>query len=143
MGMSVDAAQITVDQMLDIADRELRRLQLAQGTIYWHCRELRDFADYCVQNAIQIYRPDTGITYFFQRYGMDMTDPSIKLNEKQRTTRGQFDSWMTFTNSAAPGESAATITGCRSGTPAYWRIILVTVPKTTGRLVRLMSSVQS
>ena len=51
MGMSVDAAQITVDQMLDIADRELRRLQLAQGTIYWHCRELRDFADYCVQNA--------------------------------------------------------------------------------------------
>lgn len=87
MGMSVDAAQITVDQMLDIADRELRRLQLAQGTIYWHCRELRDFADYCVQNAIQIYRPDTGITYFFQRYGMDMTDPSIKLNEKQRTTR--------------------------------------------------------
>ena len=87
MGMSVDAAQITVDQMLDIADRELRRLQLAQGTIYWHCRELRDFADYCVQNAIQIYRPDTGITYFFQRYGMDMTDPSVKLNEKQRTTR--------------------------------------------------------
>lgn len=79
--------QITVDQMMDAADQELRRLQLSPGTVYGHCKELQEFADYCSQNAIQIYRFDTGIAYFLQRYGSDMTDSAIKLTEKERATR--------------------------------------------------------
>ena len=79
--------QITIDQMMDAADQELRRLQLSPGTVYGHCKELQEFADYCSQNAIQIYKFDTGIAYFLQRYGSDMTDSAIKLTEKERATR--------------------------------------------------------
>lgn len=82
-----DTVQITIDQMMDAADQELRRLQLSPRTVYGHCKELQEFADYCAQNAIQIYRFDTGIAYFLQRYGLDMTDSTIKLTEKERATR--------------------------------------------------------
>ena len=51
------------------------------------CKELREFADYCAQNAIQIYSPDTGLIYFLQRYGLDMADSAVKLTEQQRATR--------------------------------------------------------
>lgn len=87
--VSVEAkiVQITIDQMMDAADRELRRLNFSPGTVYGHCKELREFADYCSQNAMQIYSPDTGLTYFLQRYGFDMTDSAVKLTEQQRMTR--------------------------------------------------------
>ncbi len=85
--MGAEIVQITIDQMMDAADRELRRLNLSPGTVYGHCKELREFADYCAQNAMQIYSPDTGLTYFLQRYGLDMTDSAIKLTEQQRATR--------------------------------------------------------
>ncbi len=85
--MGAEIVQITIDQMMDAADRELRRLNLSPGTVYGHCKELREFADYCAQNATQIYSPDTGLTYFLQRYGLDMTDSAIKLTEQQRATR--------------------------------------------------------
>jgi len=79
--------QITIEQMMDAADRELRRLNLSPRTVYGHCKELREFADYCAQNAIQIYSPDTGLIYFLQRYGLDMADSTVKLTEQQRATR--------------------------------------------------------
>lgn len=84
--MAADEVQITIDQMIDAADRELRRLKLSPRTVYGHCKELREFTDYCTQNAIQIYKPDTGIIYFSQRYGLDMTDSTVKLSEQQRAT---------------------------------------------------------
>ena len=58
-----------------------------QETVYGHCKELREFADYCAQNAMQIYSPDTGLIYFLQRYGLDMADSTVKLTEQQRATR--------------------------------------------------------
>lgn len=79
--------QITIEQMMDAADRELRRLNLSPRTVYGHCKELREFADYCAQNAMQIYSPDTGLIYFLQRYGLDMADSAVKLTEQQRATR--------------------------------------------------------
>ena len=79
--------QITIEQMMDAADRELRRLNLSPRTVYGHCKELREFADYCAQNAMQIYSPDTGLIYFLQRYGLDMADSTVKLTEQQRATR--------------------------------------------------------
>lgn len=79
--------QITIEQMMDAADRELRRLNLSPRTVYRHCKELREFADYCAQNAMQIYSPDTGLIYFLQRYGLDMADSTVKLTEQQRATR--------------------------------------------------------
>lgn len=79
--------QITIEQMMDAADRELRRLKLSPRTVYGHCKELREFADYCAQNAMQIYSPDTGLIYFLQRYGLDMADSTVKLTEQQRATR--------------------------------------------------------
>lgn len=85
--MATGEVQITIDQMMDAADRELQRLNLSPGTVYGYCREFREFTDYCTQNAIQIYKPDTGITYFIQRYGLDMTDSANKLTEQQRATR--------------------------------------------------------
>ena len=85
--MEAEIVQVTIDQMMNAADRELRRLNLAPGTVYGHCKELREFVDYCAQSAIQIYTPDTGITYFLRRYGIDMTDITIKFTEQQRATR--------------------------------------------------------
>lgn len=85
--VEAEIVQVTIDQMMDAADRELRRLNLAPGTVYGHCKELREFVDYCAQNAMEIYIPDTGITYFLRRYGVDMTDSTIKLTEQQRATR--------------------------------------------------------
>ncbi len=85
--MEAEILQVTVDQMLDAADRELQRLGLSPRTVYGHCKELREFADCCSQNLMQIYNPDTGLTYFLQRYGLDMTDCTIKLTEQQRMTR--------------------------------------------------------
>lgn len=85
--MASDTLLVTIDQMLGAVDRELRRLKLSARTVYLHCKELREFTDYCAQNAIQIYSPDTGTTYFLQRYGLDMTDVMIRLDEKQRATR--------------------------------------------------------
>ena len=85
--METEIAQVTIDQMTEAADRELRRLKFSVGTMYRHCKELREFADYCTQNAIQIYSPDTGLTYFSHCYGVDMTDIDIKLTEQQRMTR--------------------------------------------------------
>ena len=82
-----NTVQIMIDQMMNAADRELRRLKLSPRTVYGHCKELQEFADYCAQNAVQIYKYDTGIAYFLQRYGLDMTDNTIKLTEKQRATR--------------------------------------------------------
>lgn len=79
--------QITIEQMMDAADRELRRLNLSPRTVYGHCKELQEFADYCAQNAMQIYSPDTGLIYFLQRYGLDMADSTVKLTEQQRATR--------------------------------------------------------
>ncbi len=85
--VGAEMVQITIEQMMDAADRELRRLNLSPRTVYGHCKELREFADYCAQNAIQIYSPDTGLIYFLQRYGLDMADSTVKLTEQQRATR--------------------------------------------------------
>ena len=85
--MGAEMVQITIEQMMNAADRELRRLHLSPRTVYGHCKELREFADYCAQNAIQIYSPDTGLIYFLQRYGLDMADSTVKLTEQQRATR--------------------------------------------------------
>ena len=85
--VGAEMVQITIEQMMNAADRELRRLHLSPRTVYGHCKELREFADYCAQNAIQIYSPDTGLIYFLQRYGLDMADSAVKLTEQQRATR--------------------------------------------------------
>ena len=85
--VGAEMVQITIEQMMDAADRELRRLNLSPRTVYGHCKELREFADYCAQNAMQIYSPDTGLIYFLQRYGLDMADSAVKLTEQQRATR--------------------------------------------------------
>lgn len=85
--MAEEAVQITIDQMMDAAGRELRRLELSPRTVCGYYEELHEFVEYCTQNATQIYRPDTGIAYFSQRYGLDMSNTAIKLTEKQRATR--------------------------------------------------------
>ena len=85
--VGAEMVQITIEQMMDAADRELRRLNLSPRTVYGHCKELQEFADYCAQNAMQIYSPDTGLIYFLQRYGLDMADSTVKLTEQQRATR--------------------------------------------------------
>ena len=85
--VGAEMVQITIEQMMDAADRELRRLNLSPRTVYGHCKELREFADYCAQNAMQIYSPDTGLIYFLRRYGLDMADSAVKLTEQQRATR--------------------------------------------------------
>ena len=77
--MGAEMVQITIEQMMNAADRELRRLNLSPRTVYGHCKELLEFADYCAQNAMQIYSPDTGLIYFLQRYGLDMADSTVKL----------------------------------------------------------------
>lgn len=82
-----DTAQITIDQVMNAADQELRRFKLSPRTVYGYCTELQELADYCVQNEIQTYRSDTGVEYFLQRYGLDITDKTTKLTEKQRATR--------------------------------------------------------
>lgn len=85
--MAEEAAQVTIDQMMDAAGQELRRLKLTPRTVCGYYEEFQEFVEYCSQNAIQIYKPDTGIAYFSQRYGLDMTDTAIELTEKQRATR--------------------------------------------------------
>ena len=85
--MVESTVQITIDQMIDAADQELQRFKLSPRTIDGHCKELQEFVDHCAQNGIQIYGADTGIAYFLQRYGFDMTDNEIRLTEKQRATR--------------------------------------------------------
>lgn len=79
--------EITVGQMIDAAHLELLRLDYKHSALERHGKELREFSDYCEKNMIQIYTAETGIEYFLSRYGLDITNVELKLNQRQLDTR--------------------------------------------------------
>lgn len=85
--MSISKIPVSIEQLINTANQEMLRLAYSSSRIWLHCKELREFAKYCEENAICFYAFNTGIAYFSHRYGLDVTDPTIKLNTKQRNTR--------------------------------------------------------
>jgi len=79
--------QVTIGQMIDAAHLELLRLDYKRSALIRHNKELREFTDYCEENMIQQYDVETGITYFSKRYGLDITDVGLRLNQQQLDTR--------------------------------------------------------
>lgn len=85
--MSANINSVSIEQLVNAANQEMLRLEYSRSTIATHSKELREFAEYCEENEIHFYRPDTGVLYFSYRYGLDVTDPTIKPDAKQRKTR--------------------------------------------------------
>ena len=53
--------QVSIEWLLETADREMYRLKYSASLVDQHCKELRGFRDYCRQNAISFYGVETGI----------------------------------------------------------------------------------
>lgn len=79
--------RVTIGQMIDAAHLELLRLDYRYSTLSLHYKGLREFSDYCKENMIQLYKPETGIEYFSYRYGLDITNIELRLNQQQLDTR--------------------------------------------------------
>lgn len=79
--------QVSISQMIDAAHLELLRLGYKCSTLSRHNKELREFSDYCEENMIQQYDSETGIVYFSNRYGLDITDAELRLSKQQLDTR--------------------------------------------------------
>jgi len=77
---------MTITQLIDIANRELYRFKYSASTVDHYWKEFRDFTGYCTEKGILTYSPGTGMEYFFWRYGMDMTDTTIKRTSEQERT---------------------------------------------------------
>lgn len=85
--MAGETNPVLIEQLVDVASLEMLRLEYSESTIWQHNKEIQEFTDYCEEHSIRIYGADTGIIYFSDRYGLDITDPAIKVNAKQRRTR--------------------------------------------------------
>lgn len=79
--------QVSIEWLLETADREMYRLKYSASLVDQHCKELRGFRDYCRQNAISFYGVETGIKYFTHRYGISLTDSSVRFTPAQKKTR--------------------------------------------------------
>ncbi len=79
--------QVSIEWLLETADREMYRLKYSASVVDQHCKELQGFHDYCRQNAISFYDAGTGIKYFAQRYGISVTDASVRFTPAQKKTR--------------------------------------------------------
>lgn len=88
--MATNTIPVPIEQLIDTANLEILRLKFSRSTIGLHSKEFQEFAKYCGENAIQFYGPETGIVYFSHRYGLDITDLTIKLNKNQRKTRNSI-----------------------------------------------------
>ena len=84
--MQENRHQMTITQLIDIAERELYRFKYSASTVDHHWKEFQDFTEYCSKQGIPTYSPSTGTEYFFWRYGMDMTDATIKRTSEQEQT---------------------------------------------------------
>lgn len=84
--MQENRHQITITQLIDIANRELYRFKYSASTVDHHWKEFQNFTGYCSEKGILTYSPGTGTDYFFWRYGMDMTDTTIKRTSEQEKT---------------------------------------------------------
>lgn len=78
---------VLVDELLNAAHMELIRLGYKKSALSRHSKELCDFANYCKNNAIEAYGSDTGQQYFLHKYGLDISDPTLKLSKPQLDTR--------------------------------------------------------
>jgi site-specific recombinase XerD len=78
---------ITVTDMTDKAYLEILRLGYKKSASSRHSKELREFSVYCEKSAIIHYGQNTGTSYFLHRYGLDMTDPTIRLTKQQCKAR--------------------------------------------------------
>jgi len=74
-------------QLVDAAYMEMLRLDYKSSALSRHGKELREFSLYCAEKGIQYYEGRTGVTYFSNRYGLDITDAELSLNKQQRDTR--------------------------------------------------------
>lgn len=84
--MQENRHQMMITQFIDIAERELYRFKYSASTVDQHRKEFHDFTEYCSKKGILTYSPDTGTEYFFWRYGLDMTDETIKHTWEQKQT---------------------------------------------------------
>lgn len=79
--------QVSVEWLLETADREMYRLKYSASLVNQHCKELQNFCDYCKQNAITFYDAGSGGRYFAHQYGLDVTDTSARFTLAQKKTR--------------------------------------------------------
>jgi len=78
--------QVSIEWLLETADREMYRLKYSASLVDQHRKELQNFHDYCKQNTISFYDTETGIKYFIQRYGISVTDASVRITTAQKKT---------------------------------------------------------
>ncbi len=79
--------QVSIEWLLEAADREMYRLKYSASMVDQHCKELQDFRDYCTQNEISFYDAGTGGRYFVHQYGLNVADTSARLTLAQKKTR--------------------------------------------------------
>ena len=65
---------------------EIIRFGYKRSAVDRHTKVLREFAEYCENNRICNYDQHTGISYFLDRYGVDLTKQNINLTPQQRET---------------------------------------------------------
>ena len=85
--MAPENNQTSIGEMMAAAHLEIIRLGYKSSAISRHSKELREFQEYCDGNRIEYYYVGTGIQYFADRYGVDVTNAAIKLTQKQLDTR--------------------------------------------------------
>ncbi len=78
---------IPIIRLMEVADRELIRLNFKASALYRHSKEFRNFLKYCGENLIENYCAETGSQYFKHLYGLNIGDPTVKLTKPQLDTR--------------------------------------------------------
>ncbi len=78
---------IPIARLLEVADKELIRLDFKASALNRHSKEFRHFLEYCRENAIEHYCAETGSRYFEHIYGLNIGDTTIKLTQSQLDTR--------------------------------------------------------
>lgn len=78
---------IPITRLLEVADKELIRLDFKASTLNRHSKEFRGFLKYCSENTIESYCAETGSQYFKSLYGLNIGDTTVKLTRSQLDTR--------------------------------------------------------
>ena len=78
---------IPIIRLLEVADKELIRLDFKTSTLNRHSKEFRNFLNYCRENAIENYCAETGTQYFKYLYDLNIGDSTVKLTKPQLDTR--------------------------------------------------------
>lgn len=79
--------EVSVTGLINMAHYEIIRLGYKHSAVDRHTKELREFAEYCEKNKICYYDWHTGISYFLDRYGVNLTKQNIHLTTQQCETR--------------------------------------------------------